>query len=125
MSIQTELTRITNEVSSQTDLILQIQQALSDKTAGSGGGIDTSDGTISAPDVLSGKVGYAGGARIVGTMPDNGAVNASIDGTGMTEYTIPKGYHNGSGRVSFAGTIETWSFEMESGSIVTKRVVVS
>lgn len=125
MSIQTELTRITNEVSSQTDLILQIQQALSDKAAGSGGGIDTSDGTISAPDVLSGKVGYAGGSRIVGTMPDNGAVNASIDGTGMTEYTIPKGYHNGSGRVSFAGTIETWSFEMESGSIVTKRVVVS
>lgn len=125
MSVQSEITRISNEVSSQTDLILQIQQALSDKVAGSGGGIDTSDGTISAPDVLSGKVGYAGGVRIVGTMPDNGAVNASIDGTGMTEYTIPKGYHNGSGRVSFAGTIETWSFQMESGSIVTKRVVVS
>lgn len=125
MSIQSEVSRISNEVSSQTDLILQIQQALSDKAAGSGGGIDTSDGTISAPDVLSGKVGYAGGVRIVGTMPDNGAVNASIDGTGMTEYTIPKGYHNGSGKVSFAGTIETWSFSMESGSIVTKRVVVS
>lgn len=125
MSIQSEVRRISNEVSSQTDLILQIQQALSDKVAGSGGGIDTSDGTISAPDVLSGKVGYAGGVRIVGTMPDNGAVNASIDGTGMTEYTIPKGYHNGSGKVSFAGTIETWSFEMESGSIVTKRVIVS
>lgn len=124
MSIQSEVSRISNEVSSQANLILQIQQALSDKAAGSGG-IDTSDGTISAPDVLSGKVGYAGGARIVGTMPDNGAVNASIDGTGMTEYTIPKGYHNGSGRVSFAGTIETWSFEMDSGSIVTKRVVVS
>lgn len=125
MSVQSEISRISNEVSSQTDLILQIQQALSDKAAGSGGGIDTSDGTISAPDVLSGKVGYAGGVRIVGTMPDNGAVNASIDGTGMTEYTIPKGYHNGSGKVSFAGTIETWSFSMESGSIVTKRVVVS
>ena len=125
MSIQSEVSRISNEVSSQTDLILQIQQALSDKAAGSGGGIDTSDGTISAPDVLSGKVGYAGGVRIVGMMPDNGAVNASIDGTGMTEYTIPKGYHNGSGKVSFVGTIETWSFTMESGSIVTKRVVVS
>ena len=125
MSVQSEISRISNEVSSQTDLILQIQQALSDKAAGSGGGIDTSDGTISAPDVLSGKVGYAGGVRIVGTMPDNGAMNASIDGTGMTEYTIPKGYHNGSGKVSFVGTIETWSFLMESGSIVTKRVVVS
>ena len=121
MSVQSEVSRISNEVSSQTDLILQIQQALSDKAAG----IDTSDGTISAPDVLSGKVGYAGGVRIVGTMPDNGAVSASINGTGTTEYTIPKGYHNGSGKVSFSGTVETWTLEMESGSIVTKRVVVS
>ena len=125
MSVQSEIERISNEVFIQTELISQIQQALSGKAAGSGGGIDTSDGTISASDVLAGKVGYAGGVRIVGTMPDNGSVNASIDGTGMTEYTIPKGYHNGSGKVSFAGTIETWSFEMESGSIVTKRVVVS
>ena len=125
MSVQSEISRISNEVSSQTDLILQIQQALSDKAAGSGGGIDTSDGTISASDVLAGKVGYAGGVRIVGTMPDNGAVSASINGTGTTEYTITKGYHNGSGKVSFSGTVETWTLEMESGSIVTKRVVVS
>lgn len=123
MSVQSEIARISNEVSNQTELISQIQQALSGKAAGSGG-IDTSDGTISAPDVLSGKVGYARGVRIVGTMPDNGAVNVSIDGTGMTEYTIPEGYHNGNGKVSFSGTVETWSFEMENGTIVTKRVVV-
>ena len=124
MSVQSEITRISNEVSNQTELISQIQQALSGKAAGSGG-IDTSDGTISAPDVLSGKVGYAGGVRIVGTMPDNGAVSASINGTGTTEYTIPKGYHNGSGKVSFSGTVETWTLEMEDGSTVTKRVVIS
>ena len=124
MSVQSEVSRISNEVSSQTNLILQIQQALSDKAAGSGG-IDTSDGTISAPDVLAGKVGYAGGVRIVGTMPDNGAVSASINGTGTTEYTIPKGYHNGSGKVSFSGTVETWTLKMEDGSTVTKRVVIS
>ena len=124
MSVQSEITRISNEVSNQTELISQIQQALSGKAAGSGG-IDTSDGTISAPDVLSGKVGYAGGVRIVGTMPDNGAVNASIDGQGTTEYTIPKGYHNGSGKVSFSGTVETWTLDMEDGSTVTKRVVIS
>ena len=124
MSVQSEITRISNEVSNQTELISQIQQALSGKAAGSGG-IDTSDGTISAPDVLAGKVGYAGGVRIVGTMPDNGAVSASINGTGTTEYTIPKGYHNGSGKVSFTGTVEIWTLEMEDGSIVTKQVVVS
>ena len=124
MSVQSEITRISNEVSNQTELISQIQQALSGKAAGSGG-IDTSDGTISAPDVLAGKVGYAGGVRIVGTMPDNGAVSASINGTGTTEYTIPKGYHNGSGKVSFSGTVETWTLEMEDGSTVTKQVVIS
>lgn len=124
MSVQSEINRISNEVSSQTELISQIQQALSGKAAGSGG-IDTSDGTISAPDVLAGKVGYAGGVRIVGTMPDNGAVSASINGTGTTEYTIPKGYHNGSGKVSFSGTVETWTLEMEDGPTVTKRVIVS
>lgn len=124
MSVQSEISRISNEVSSQTDLILRIQQALSGKAAGSGG-IDTSDGTISAPDVLYGKVGYADGVRIVGTMPDKGAVSASIDGAGTTEYTIPKGYHNGSGKVSFVGTVETWTLEMDDGSTVTKQVVVS
>ena len=124
MSVQSEIARISNEVSNQTELISQIQQALSGKAAGSGG-IDTSDGTISAPDVLSGKVGYARGVRIVGTMPDNGAVRASINGTGTTEYTIQKGYHNGRGKVSFGGTVETWTLEMEDGSTVTKQVVVS
>lgn len=34
-----------------------------------------------------------------GTMPNNGAVNASID-TKTASYTIPAGYHNGSGKVS-------------------------
>lgn len=125
MSVQSEIERISNEVFIQTELISQIQQALSGKAAGSGGGIDTSDGTISASDVLAGKVGYAGGVRIVGTMPDNGAVNASIDGRGTTEYAIPEGYHNGRGKVSFDGTVEIWTLEMEDGSTVTKQVVVS
>ena len=40
------------------------------------------------------------------TMPDKGAVTATIYGMTTTSYTIPAGYHNGSGKVSLANDIE-------------------
>lgn len=46
------------------------------------------------------------GALVEGTMPNNGAVTASIDGLSTTSYTIPLGYHNGSGKVSLTNDIE-------------------
>ena len=46
------------------------------------------------------------GALKTGTMANNGAVAATINGTTVTSYTIPKGYHSGSGTVSLDGTIE-------------------
>lgn len=48
----------------------------------------------------------SGGIQTTGTMVNNGAVNASINGKVITEYTIPKGYHNGSGKVALTGDIE-------------------
>ena len=88
--------------------------------------VDLTEDTVTAGKLLNGVTAHdSTGAQVHGTMANNGAVAASIDGLTVTEYTIPKGYHNGSGKVSFVGTIETWSFAMESGSIVTKRVVVS
>lgn len=41
-----------------------------------------------------------------GTMKDNGAVSASIDGLTTTSYTIPAGKHSGSGTVSLTNDIE-------------------
>lgn len=88
--------------------------------------VDLTEDTVSADKLLNGDTAHdASGDLIIGTMPNNGAVSASIDGTGTTEYTIPKGYHNGSGKVSFGGTVEIWTLEMEDGSTVTKQVVVS
>jgi hypothetical protein len=46
------------------------------------------------------------GALKEGTMPDRGAVNATIDGLTTTSYTIPAGKHNGSGKISLTNDIE-------------------
>lgn len=68
---------------------------------------DTNPVTAGAADVLANKVIVnAAGETIAGTMPNNGAVNGAIDGLANAAYTIPKGYHNGSGKVTLDSTIE-------------------
>ena len=54
-----------------------------------------------AGDVLSGKVIVdATGASVTGTMANNGAVSRTLDATsGNQSYTVPAGYHSGSGSV--------------------------
>lgn len=58
--------------------------------------------TAAADDVLSTKtIVDATGATVVGTMPNNGAVKKVLTGSDTdSTYTVPKGYHNGSGTVS-------------------------
>ena len=69
---------------------------------------DVSAVTAAAADVLANKIFVdKTGAQVAGTMPNNGAVTASIDGLTTASYTIPKGYHNGSGKVSLTDDIET------------------
>lgn len=77
---------------------------------------DISDATTaSAADVLAGKIVYGKiihndtvtPIKLTGTMPNNNAVAATIDGLTNTSYTIPKGYHSGSGTVSLTNDIET------------------
>ena len=67
-------------------------------TLRAGGGTDTSDATGSAEDSLVGYTGYANEQLIVGTMPDNGAVDVHLN-CGES-YKIPAGYHNGKGKVT-------------------------
>lgn len=62
---------------------------------------DTSDATAVAAEILSGKTAYKNGSALVGTMPNNGAVAGSIT-TKAGEYTVPQGYHDGSGKVSIS-----------------------
>lgn len=55
-----------------------------------------------AGDVLAGKVIVdATGASVTGTMTNNGAVSKTLDASANNQsYTVPKGYHSGTGTVS-------------------------
>lgn len=63
-----------------------------------GGGVQPTGDAVAA-DVLSGKTfSNANAVGISGTMPNNGAVSVNLI-AGQT-YTVPEGYHNGSGTVT-------------------------
>ena len=64
---------------------------------------DTSEDTAAVAEILAGKTAHARGALLTGTMPNNGAVSGSIS-TKAGQYTIPQGYHDGSGKVSISST---------------------
>lgn len=72
---------------------------------------DTTGDDAVAGNLLAGKKAhsYSGGnaVALTGSMPNNGAVAATIDGLTTTSYTVPAGYHNGSGTVSLTNDIET------------------
>lgn len=60
---------------------------------------DTSDATASQDEILSTKTAYVNGVKLTGNMPNRGAVTGSIE-TFAQGYTIPQGYHDGSGTVN-------------------------
>lgn len=64
---------------------------------------DTSDDTAAVAEILIGKTAHARGALLTGTMPNNGSVTGTIT-TKAGEYTIPQGYHDGSGKVGISAT---------------------
>lgn len=74
---------------------------------------DTSADTAAASEVLKGKTAHVKGALVTGTMPNNGAVAGTI-ATVAGAYTVPQGYHDGSGKVTIDAT--------EQAKLVAKNI---
>lgn len=65
--------------------------------------VDSSEATATDAEVLLGKTYAKGGTVRTGAMPNNGAVAGTISTVAGT-YTVPQGYHDGSGTVGIAST---------------------
>ena len=63
----------------------------------------TGDATAAAAEILASKTAYVKGKKVTGTMPNRGAVAGKIS-TKAGAYTVPQGYHDGSGKVTIDST---------------------
>ena len=66
---------------------------------------DTSDANAAASEILATKTAYVAGNKITGSMTNRGAVTGEIETISSGgAYTIPQGYHDGSGTVDIKST---------------------
>lgn len=64
---------------------------------------NTQDATADDAEILASKIAYVRGVKITGTMKNNGAVSGKITAK-AGKYTVPQGYHDGSGTVQIDST---------------------
>lgn len=94
---------------------------------------DTTNVDATAGDVLSGKTIVTGSGEVEGTMTNNGAVSKTLDATTNNQsYTVPAGYHNGSGTVgivleekSATPSTSSQNITPTSGKVLSKVTVTA
>ena len=64
---------------------------------------DTTDANATAAEILATRTAYVNKNKLTGTMPNNGAVDATISDADDV-YTVPIGFHDGSGTVQISAT---------------------
>ena len=64
---------------------------------------DTTDANALGSEILSGRTAYVNKQKITGSMTNNGAVSGTIS-TKAGTYTVPQGFHDGSGTVQISST---------------------
>lgn len=64
---------------------------------------DTTDANATQSEILNGRTAYINKHKITGNMVNNGAVSGTIS-TKAGQYTVPIGFHDGSGKVSIDST---------------------
>lgn len=64
---------------------------------------DTSEDTAAVAEILAGKTAHARGTQLTGTMPNRGSVTGTLSDKDDV-FTIPQGYHDGSGSVGIDAT---------------------